>query len=206
MVSFQTNGDKTDGYLAVPAGDGPFPGVIVIQEWWGLNDNIKDIAERFAAEGFVALAPDLYHGKLTAEPDEAMKLMMALDMPRASKELSKAVDYLSARPEVAGRAIGDNPKVKACAPFYGSVPDPVSKLANLQGPVAASYAEHDDFFGPPIRQALEDGMRQYGKQLDLKVYPNTGHAFFNDTRPDAYNAEAAADAWKRTIALFRENL
>ena len=222
MVSFAGNGDTADGFLAVPAGDGPFPGVIVIQEWWGLNDNIKDIAQRFAREGLAALAPDLYHGKVVGEPDAAMKLMMALDMPRASKELVKAVDYLSARPEVAGRGIGatgfcmggglaltlacDSPKVKACAPFYGVNPDPIDKVKDVSGPVFAVFADHDEWATPAVREALEAALDRHGVKHEVRVYPNTSHAFFNDTRPDVHNADAAADAWSRTVKLFRDNL
>ncbi len=104
MVEF--GGDGGQGFLASPSGDGPFPGVIVVQEWWGLDAHIKDVAGRFAAEGFVALAPDLYHGKVAGEPDEAQKLMMSLDMNNASRELIKATEYLASQPSVAGRGIG----------------------------------------------------------------------------------------------------
>src|SRR5438034_9837672 len=104
-VEFPANGETGHGYLAVPEGDGPFPGVIVVQEWWGLDEHIKDVARRFAAEGFPALAPDLYHGQVTKEPGEAQKLMMSLNMGEAVTELVKATEYLGSRPDVAGRAI-----------------------------------------------------------------------------------------------------
>ena len=106
MVEFRSNGSTTPGFLARPEGDGPFPGVIVIQEWWGLNDNIKDIAQRFAREGYAAFAPDLYHGRVTREPDQAQKMMMQLDMPLAAKELVKATEYLAAQKYINGRGIG----------------------------------------------------------------------------------------------------
>lgn len=221
-VNFKTNGETAQGYLARPDGDGPFPGVIVVQEWWGLDDHIKDVARRFAAEGFAAFAPDLYHGKITKEPDEAGKLMMALDMPKASKELAAAAEHLSQQPFIAGRAIGatgfcmggglaltlacDSPHIKAAAPFYGMNPDPIDKVANLGGPVRVSYAEHDDWVGPPVRKALEAALKEHGKDYEIHVYPGTSHAFFNDTRPDAYNADAARDAWSRMLDLFRANL
>src|SRR6185295_10852981 len=101
MVEFRSNGSTTPGFLARPEGDGPIPGVIVIQEWWGLNDNIKDIAQRFAGEGYAAFAPDLYHGRVTREPDQAQKMMMTLDMPLAAKELVKATEYLAAQKYIA---------------------------------------------------------------------------------------------------------
>lgn len=222
IVNFSSKSDTVDGFLARPEGAGPFPGVIVIQEWWGLDDHIKDIAQRFAREGFAALAPDLYHGRVTAEPDEAQKLMMALDMNRAGSELTRAADYLASQPFTKGRGIGatgfcmggglaltlacNSPHIKACAPFYGVNPDPVDKVAALRGPVLAIYAEHDSWAGPPVREALEAALEKHGKQFEVKVYPGTEHAFFNDTRPQVYREAAAKDAWQRILALFRANL
>ncbi|HEU4758541.1 MAG TPA: dienelactone hydrolase family protein, partial [Dehalococcoidia bacterium] len=106
MVTFPADGSSMPGYLARPEGDGPFAGVIVVQEWWGLDAHIKDVAQRFAREGFAALAPDLYHGRVAKEPDEAQKLMMALDMNRAGGELARAAEYLAGQQFVKGRGIG----------------------------------------------------------------------------------------------------
>lgn len=222
MVSFAGNGEAVDGFLAHPEGAGPFPGVIVAQEWWGLDAHIKDVTQRFASEGFAALAPDLYHGKTTSEPDEAQKLMMALDMPRAVKELTGAADYLASQPLTAGRGIGvtgfcmggglalslacDSPRIKAAAPFYGVNPEPIDKIAGINGPVLALYAESDNWAGPPVREALESALTRHGKEHEIRVYPGTEHAFFNDTRPGIYNRQAASDAWERVLRLFRENL
>ena len=221
-VSLATNGGQADGFLARPAGGGPFPGVIVVQEWWGINDNIKDIARRFAREGFAALAPDLYHGQVAKEPGEAQKLMMRMQMEDASREVSKAVDYLASQAFTAGRGIGavgfcmggglallaacDNPKIQAVGTFYGVNPSPVDKIANLRGPVFAAYAENDAFANQSMREALEGAMQQHAKQLETKVYPGTEHAFFNDTRPEVYNKSAADDAWQRVLKLFKDNL
>jgi carboxymethylenebutenolidase len=222
LVEFGSNGSTTPGFLARPKGDGPFPGVIVIQEWWGLNDNIKDIAQRFAREGFAAFAPDLYHGVVTAEPDVAQKQMMQLDMPRASQELVKATEYLAKQPFIAGRGIGavgfcmggglaltlatDTPLIRAVAPFYGAIPEPVDKVQSLAGPVFAVYAENDDWIGPPVREKLRQALDEHGKSFEMKVYPGTHHGFFNDTRTEVHDKRASADAWNRTISLFRENL
>jgi carboxymethylenebutenolidase len=221
-VEFKTNGETAQGFLAHPDGDGPFPGVIVVQEWWGLDDHIKDVAQRFANEGFAAFAPDLYHGKIAAEPDEAQKLMMSLDMNRAAKELIAAAEHLTRQPIIAGRGIGatgfcmggglaltlacNSPHIKAAAPFYGVNPNPVDKVKDLNGPVLAIYAENDDFAGPSVRNDLETALKQHGKQYEIKTYPGTHHAFFNDTRPDVYARDAAADAWQRVLSLFRANL
>jgi carboxymethylenebutenolidase len=221
-VEFPANGETGHGFLALPAGDGPFPGVIVVQEWWGLDDHIKDVAQRFAGEGFVALAPDLYHGRVTKEPDEAQKLMMSLNMGQAGKELTKAADYLASRAEVRGRGIGatgfcmggglaltlacDSAHIRAAAPFYGGNPSPVDKVQNLRGPVSASYAEHDGWITPQVRDELRASLERHSIAHEIKVYPGTQHAFFNDTRSEVYDRAAAEDAWKRMLSLFRENL
>jgi carboxymethylenebutenolidase len=221
-VEYPGNGETGQGFLAAPEGEGPFPGVIVVQEWWGLDDHIKDVARRFAEEGFVALAPDLYHGKVTKEPGEAQRLMMSLDMGQATKELTKAADYLASRPEVAGRGIGaigfcmggglalnlacESPHIRAVAPFYGANPTPVDKVQNLRGPLFAAYAENDNFAGESVRRQLEEALKQHSISHDVKTYPGTEHAFFNDTRAEVYNREAAEDAWKRALSLFRDNL
>jgi carboxymethylenebutenolidase len=222
-IEFAGNGEAVHGFLAVPNGNGPFPGVIVVQEWWGLDDHIKDVAQRFAREGFVALAPDLYHGKVTSEPNEAQKMMMSLNMPQASKELVKAADFLASRPEVAGRGIGaigfcmggglsltlatESERIKAAAPFYGGNPSPIDKVKNLHGPVLATYAEHDAWINESVRNELDSALNDAGVvQHEICVYPDTQHAFFNDTRPEVHDREASKDAWQRVLALFRENL
>jgi carboxymethylenebutenolidase len=222
MVEFQTNGSTTPGYLARPEGDGPFPGVIVIQEWWGLNDNIKDIAERFAREGFAAFAPDLYHGEVVSEPDAAMKKMMALDIPRASHELVKAAEHLNSQPFIKSDGLGavgfcmggglaltlatDTPLIRTVAPFYGSNPEPIDKVQNLQGPAFIVYAEHDDFFGPPVQNKLRQALTEHNKQFEIKVYPGTHHGFFRDVDNEGHDPEASKDAWEKVLTLFRENL
>ncbi|MEO8456304.1 MAG: dienelactone hydrolase family protein [Chloroflexota bacterium] len=222
MVDFKTNGSTTSGYLARPEGDGPFPGVIVIQEWWGLNDNIKDIAERFAREGFAAFAPDLYDGKVVDEPDEAQKAMMSLNMPKATERLVKATEYLAAEPFVDGRGIGavgfcmggglanqlatSTPLIRAVAPFYGAPPEPIDKVQSLEGPMFAVFAENDDWLGAPVREKLRQALNEHGKKYEIKVYPGAHHGFFNDTRPGVYDKEASDDAWQKVLTLFRENL
>src|SRR5437870_11615249 len=185
-VEFPVNGETGRGYLAVPDSSGPFPGVVVVQEWWGVDEHIKDVACRFATEGFAALAPDLYHGQVAKEPGEAQKLMMRMQMEDASREVSKAVDYLASQAFTAGRGIGavgfcmggglallaacDNPKIQAVGTFYGVNPSPVDKIANLRGPVFAAYAENDAFANQSMREALEGAMQQHAKQLETKVY------------------------------------
>ena len=222
LVQFAANGGTDSGYLAIPRAGRGFqrgPGVIVIQEWWGLVDHIKDVCERFSNEGFVALAPDLYHGASTKSPDEAGKLMMALNIDQAEKDLSGAVQYLLDHDAVTGDKVGvvgfcmggalslyaasKNPNIKGCVFFYGIHPNVKPDLPNLQGPVLGNYAENDAFVTPESVHQLEQQLKALGKQVDFKIYPGTDHAFFNDTRPEVYNAQAAADAWQRTIQFLR---
>jgi carboxymethylenebutenolidase len=193
--------------------------VIVIQEWWGLVDHIKNVCDRFSDEGFVALAPDLYHGQTTTSPDEAGKMMMALRIDEAEQDLSGAVQYLLDHDAVTGDKVGvvgfcmggalslyaasKNSNIGACVVFYGIHPNVKPDLPNLQAPVLGNYAENDAYVTPDIARQLEQQLKTLGKEVDFKIYPGTDHAFFNDTRPEVYNAQAAADAWQRTIQFLR---
>jgi carboxymethylenebutenolidase len=222
IVEFPSNGTSGQGYLAVPD-SGSGPGVVVIQEWWGLVDHIKDLCDRFAAEGFVALAPDLYRGEKTTEPDEAGKLMMTMNIERAAKDMSGAVDEVAKRG--GGNAVGvvgfcmggglalmigaNRPDlVKAVVPFYGLIPwegaqpDYTKMAAAVQG----HYAEKDDYFNPEAVAGLDKQLEAAGVEHELFIYPGADHAFFNDTRPEVYDADAAATAWDRTLAFFRSKL
>ncbi|MHB8593462.1 MAG: dienelactone hydrolase family protein [Acidimicrobiales bacterium] len=224
MIEFPSNGSDAGGYLAVPA-SGSGPGVVVIQEWWGLVPHIKDVADRFAAEGFVALAPDLYHGVLVppSEPDEAGKQMMALQLDRAGKDLSGAVDELRRHSTgdtvgVVGFCMGGGlalvlacqrpDAVAACVPFYGLIPWPEARpdYAALRAPVLGHIAGLDAFFSPEAAAALESQLRSLGKQVEFHVYPDADHAFFNDTRPEVYDVDAAASSWARTIDFLHAQL
>lgn len=223
MIEFASNGNTAEGYLVVPeTGNGA--GVIVLQEYWGLVPHIKDIAERFAAEGYVALAPDLYHGEKTTSPDEAGKKMMALDINRAEKDLRGAIDFLLNHEAVTNKngvgtigfcmggvlslyAASANPdKVAACVIFYGIHPKVNPPLEDLRAPVLGLYAAKDEHVPVEAVQALEAKLRDLNKQTDFHIYPNVGHAFFNDTRPQAYDARTAQDAWRRTTQFFGQNL
>ena len=219
IVSFKSNGSMGSGYLA----DGGGPGVIVIQEWWGLVPHIKAVADRFAAEGYTALAPDLYRGEAATEPDEAGKLMMGLALDRAGKDLSGAVDFLQERTGktkvgVVGYCMGGGltltlacqrpDAVAAAAPFYGVIPWPEAQpdWDAITAVVEGHYAERDAFASPEAARALEADLRNRGKTATFHIYPGTDHAFFNDDRPDVFNAAAAATAWSRVLELFRANL
>ena len=220
-VEFNSNGGRTEGYLAIPR-SGSGPGVVVIQEWWGLVDHIKDICDRFAAEGFVALAPDLYHGKIAKSPDEAGKMMMALRIDEAEKDLAGTTAYLLSHDATIGNKVGvvgfcmggalslyaatKNSEIGACVVFYGVHPNVKPDLPNLQSPVLGIYAERDTFASPKSVHELEEKLRTLGKSIETYIYPGTDHAFFNDTRPDVYNAAAAADAWQKVIPFLKKNL
>jgi carboxymethylenebutenolidase len=221
MVEFESNGGTARGYLSTPEG-GKGPGVVVLQEWWGLVPHIKDVADRFAREGFVALAPDLYHGETTTSPDEAGKLMMALDIGRAEKDLRGAVRYLAGHEAVEGGRVGTvgfcmggvlslyaaskNEQVGACVVFYGIHPKVEPDLENLRAPVLGLYAGRDKSVPPEAVRELEAKLKALGKRAEMHIYPEADHAFFNDTRPEVFDAEAASDAWRRTVEFFRQNL
>ena len=221
MVKFPSNGQEAEGYLAKPA-SGSGPGVVVIQEWWGLVPHIKDICDRLAGEGFVALAPDLYHGKETSEPDEATKLMMGMNIDEAAKDMSGAVDYLVGLGAATGDKVGCvgyclggglslylaglKSQIGACVIYYGVLPGTQTGLANVQAPVLGHYAENDQAAGPRAARALEEELKSLGKQVEFHIYPGTEHAFFNDSRPDVYNAEASKQSWDGTLAFFRRHL
>ena len=221
-ITFRSNGSTAEGYLALPE-SGSGPGVLVIQEWWGLVPHITAVADRFAAEGFVALAPDLYHGQSSTEPDGAGKLMMGLNLAQAGKDLSGAVDVLverSGRPKVGvvGYCMGGGlalviatqrpDAVAAVAPYYGVIPWASAQpdWSALAAVVVGEYAELDDFASPATVASLQDQLRALGKDATLHVHAGTQHAFFNDSRPEVYDASASAVAFARTVALFRTKL
>jgi carboxymethylenebutenolidase len=222
IVEFPSNGHTCRGYLATPE-SGRGPAVVVIQEWWGLVPHIEDLVERFAREGFVTIAPDLYHGKKTTSPDDAAKMLMELDVERAEREIAGAGDYLLQRPEctsskfgVVGFCMGgalaqyaatkNAAKVGAAVSFYGGFKNVPTEWENLSAPILLIYGENDKGVPPEHGRQLEKKLKDMGKDAELVVYPNADHAFFNDTRPEVHNATAAQDAWRRTLELFRRSL
>lgn len=221
-IELYANGRQTRGYLARPAGERTRPGVVVIQEWWGLNDNIRDIADRFATEGFVALAPDLYYGETAHEPDEARKLAMALEYPDALGVIQAAVNYLLADERVAPKKVGvvgfcmggglawhgaaKLEGIGAAVPCYGGGPEMTpQEAARIQSPVLAIYGGQDRGVSPEVARRRAALMDAAGVKHEMVIYEDAGHAFMNDRRP-VYDPEAAEDAWRRILALFRETL
>jgi carboxymethylenebutenolidase len=220
-VNFAANGGTTDGHLAEPAATagGERKGVVVIQEWWGVNDHIKDVADRLATAGFTALAPDLYHGTVTRSPDEAGKLLMALNIAQAEKDLRGAVQHLrglTGKPVgVVGFCMGGalslfasctNPDdIGACVVYYGGHPRVQFDFDRLTAPVLGHWAEWDDFANPNAAR-IEAALKQRGKSYESHRYPGTKHAFFNDRRPEVYDPKAAQQSWERTLAFFNAHL
>jgi carboxymethylenebutenolidase len=225
MATFPGDGVEMTGYVAQPPGKGPRPGIIVIQEWWGLNEHIKDISRRFAHAGYVAIAPDLYSRlghKVTADSNEAGKLMQAFQQADGLKDLNATVTYLKSLDSVDPSRIGvigfcmggsyalmlpcTTREIKAAVVFYGQVPDPDSPLKNLAAPLLYIYGEDDGWITKADVQRLRDALRQYNKPGEVKTYPGCPHAFFNDTRKEVYRPAEAQDAWKRTLSFFQQHL
>lgn len=220
-VEFPSNGHTCQGYFSAPA-TGKGPAVVVIQEWWGLVPHIEDLVERFSKEGFLTVAPDLYHGKTTTSPDDAGKMLMELDADRAQKEISGAGSYLLARPECTSKTFGvvgfcmggalakyeatKEPNVGAAVSFYGGFKKLDIDWSKLSAPILLVAGENDKGVPAAGERALAEKLQSMGKSAEVRTYPNADHAFFNDTRPQVYNAAAAKDAWERTLALFRKNV
>ena len=225
-VEFPSNGHVAAGYLVTPAA-GSGPGILVIQEWWGLDSGTREMADRLGAAGFVALAPDLYHGELAAhdEMDKAAQLMGSLPPERAGRDMSGAVDYLSSHSAVTSDGIGvvgfcmggmlsfliaaNRPdKVKALVPFYGFPQgDMEPDWSKLTASIRGHMAERDDFFPPAAARALEAKLRGMGKDVTLTVHPGTGHAFMAPHNAlGTLNATLGAKIWPEVISFLHETV
>ena len=221
-VEFPSNGKTASGYFVTPL-DGSGPGVLVIQEWWGLDSGIKEMADRLGSAGFVALAPDLYHGELAGhtEMDKAAKLMQSMPPDRASRDMSGAVDYLSNHTAVTSKGIGvvgfcmggmlsfiiaaNRPdKVKAVVPFYGFPQGAMEPdWSKLTASISGHMAEHDDYFPPAAARALEAKLRGMGKSVTLTVHPGSGHAFMAPHNAlGTLNAALAARIWPGVVSFL----
>ena len=218
MVSFKANGRAGDGYLATPKG-GHGPGLIVVQEWWGLVDHIKDLCERLSHEGYIALAPDLYHGEKTTSPDAAGKMMMALNIGEAAKDMRGAANYLIGLDGVAPKRVAsigfcmggqlalyaacEFPElISAAVDFYGIHPAVKLDVSHLSGPVLGHFGTRDKSVSRETVDALEQQVRAAGKEIEVYFY-DADHAFFNDTRPTVHDAEASKLAWERTLDFLK---
>ena len=220
MIEFPGRGHVDSGYLATPS-SGSGPGVLVIQEWWGLVPHIKKVCDRLAAEGFTALAPDLYHGHATFEPDEAQKAMMDLDLEKAGDDLGSAVSHLLDSPSTTGRTIGvvgfcmggglalytasRQPEISACVAYYGVGPGrDRMDLGQMRAAVLGHWGEQDDIDHATVED-LEKRVREAELEITSHWY-DAGHAFFNDDRPSVYDEAAARLSWQRTIDFLRAHV
>ena len=225
-VQFKSNGSTADGYLYTPEG-GTGPGVVVIQEWWGVDSGIREMARRLADAGFVALVPDLYHGELAQhdEMDKAGKLMSSMPPDRAARDMSGAVDFLAGHDAVTGDGIGvigfcmggmlsfilaaNRPdQVKVAVPFYGFPQgDMEPDWAGLTAKIRGHMAENDDFFGPEAAKALEAKLQGMGKDVEITVHPGTGHAFMGPHNAlGTLDAQLAARIWPEVIAFLKQHV
>jgi carboxymethylenebutenolidase len=214
--------ERLSGYLAVPEGTGPFPGLVVIHEWWGLNDQIKAAAADLAKAGYAALAVDLYRGTVTAKFDEAQKAMMSLDGKKALSDLREAYAFLSGRPYVRkgnvasiGWCMGggyslqlacNEPGLSACVIYYGRLETDPAALARIGGPVLGFFGADDTSIPVDAVRGFESAMGKAGRSVSVYIYPGAGHAFANPTRTDAYRPEATKDSWQRMISFLGKEL
>jgi len=225
MVQYPSESVTVLAYLVGAKGNAKRPAIIVVQEWWGLNDHMKDIATRYAKEGYIAIVPDLYsrlENKVTTSPDEAGKLMGMLKQEDGLKDLQATIAYVKTVPEVDAARIGVtgfcmggsyalmlpcvNSSIKAAVPFYGQVPNPDTPLQKLACPVLYIYGEDDGWITKADVQRLANALKKYDKAGEIKTYPGAPHAFFNNTRQDVYKQVEAKDAWARTLAFFKKHL
>jgi carboxymethylenebutenolidase len=221
-IEFSTSAGPTHGYLATPAGE-QGPGVIVLQEWWGIEEHIRSVCDRLAGEGFYALAPDLYGGETTTQPSEAEQKMMALSMDEVEPQMCGAADHLVAQPGVAGDAVGalgfclggglavwaaaSCPKVTAVVTYYYVMPHGKPDFARVKGPVLGHFGTADEFVSHDEAKALESELRDAGVDVTFHYYDGAGHAFFNETdRLGTYDPDATQLSWERTVSFLREAL
>jgi len=222
-VTFKNGTETASGFLVTPEGKGPFPAALVIQEWWGLDDWIKDQARALAKEGYVALAPDLYRGKVTKNQEEAHQLMMGLPQERGMSDLKGAYAFLQSRADVKKDRIGaigwcmggmyalklatEEPGLKAVVAYYGLPPTDPAAIARIKAAVMGNYGAEDKGPSPEQVKAFEEALKKAGKTVDVKVYTGAGHAFANPNNPwKGYRPESAKDAWARTVKFFAKYL
>ncbi len=223
-VSYPGEGVRLAGFLARPNDEKPRPAVVVIHEWWGLNDHIKDVAQRFSKAGYIAVTPDLYSRlghKVTKDPAEAAKLMESLQSQHALKDLNATTQHLKTLPFVDAWKIGavgfcmggtfalmvaaHNSDIKASVSFYGQIP-PTDSLKYLVAPILYIHGGQDAWILKREAERLAQGLKQFGRPGEVKIYPDCPRAFFNDTRPEVYRPNEAQDAWQRTLAFFATHL
>ncbi len=222
LVSYKSGDETVDGVLYQPAGKGPFPAIVVIHEWWGLNDWVKEQASKLADQGYVTLAIDLYRGHVAATAEEAHELMRGVPDDRATRDLLAASSYLRAQKNVNTKKVGvvgwcmgggyaldlavNDPQLAATVINYGHLATEPATLKKISGPVLGLFGGKDRGITPADVQKFAVQMKELGKKVDVTEYPEAGHAFENPNNKEGYRADDAADAWKRTVKFFAQNL
>ncbi|HXA76601.1 MAG TPA: dienelactone hydrolase family protein [Candidatus Acidoferrales bacterium] len=221
-VQFPNGTGAVSGFLAVPDKPGRYPALVVIHEWWGLTDWVKEQTQKLAEQGYIALAVDLYRGKVTADPEVAHELMRGLPQDRAVSDLKAAFAYLGTRKDVDRDHIGSigwcmgggfslqlaihEPRLAACVVNYGALPTDPNDIQQIGAPILGSFGADDRGITPSDVQAFEKTMRGMNRRIDVKIYDGAGHGFENSTNTAGYRPEAAADAWARTVAFLNKTM
>jgi len=217
-VSYKSGDETVQGILYTPAGNGPFPALVVIHEWWGLNDWVKDQASKLSEQGYVALAVDLYRGKVATTPEMAHEIMRGVPEDRAKRDLYAAVEFLKSRPNVRKDRIGsigwcmgggysldvalEEPDLAAAVINYGHLATDPDALRKINAPILGIFGAQDHGITPDDVHKFEQALKQLGKKIEIKIYDDAGHAFENPNNKDGYRAGDAADAWQRTVAFL----
>jgi carboxymethylenebutenolidase len=221
-VSYKSGDETVQGVLYAPEGKGPFPGIIVIHEWWGLNDWVKEQASKLSDQGYVTLAIDLYRGKVAATPDEAHELMRGLPEDRTARDLHAAFEFLKSQPNVKTDRIASigwcmgggysldvalqEPTLTATVINYGHLASDSASLKKINAAILGLFGGQDRGIPPEDVKKFEQSLKQQGKKVEVVIYPNAGHAFENPNNKDGYRADDAADAWKRTVKFLAETI
>jgi len=221
-VKLLSGGETIASYLALPDSPPKHPALVLVHEYWGLNDWIKEEARKFAEQGYVALAVDLYRGEVAYDPSLAHELMRGMPQDRAIRDLKAGLDFLASRPNVEKEKIGsvgwcmggglslqlaiNEPRLAACVVNYGAMPTDAADIQKIRAPVLGNYGGEDRGIPVKIVQAFEDAMRAANKSIDVKIYPGAGHAFENPNNKLGYREGAAEDAWNRTLTFLDRNL
>jgi carboxymethylenebutenolidase len=221
-ISYKSGDETVQAVLYTPAGKGPFPALIVIHEWWGLNDWVKDQASKLADQGYEALAIDLYRGKVAATPEMAHEIMRGVPEDRAKRDLHAAFEFLQSQPNVKKNRIGaigwcmgggysldvalQEPTLAADVINYGHLATDPEALKKINAPILGLFGGQDQGITADDIHKFEAAMKQLGKKIDIKIYDDAGHAFENLNNKGGYRADDAADAWKRTVSFLAENL
>lgn len=221
-VSYKSGDETVKGVLYTPSGAGPFPAIIVIHEWWGLNDWVKEQASKLADQGYVALAVDLYRGKVADNPDTAHQLMRGVPEDRSKRDLAAAFDYLKSQKDVKADRIGsigwcmgggysldvalEEPKLAATIINYGHLATDPAELKKINAPILGIFGAKDQGIPPDSVEKFAAQLKELGKSIEVKIYPDAGHAFENPNNKNGYRAEDAADAWQRTVTFLAAHL